>query len=177
MPLQIHEKIFVGKKEQLTLENVGKLKVDQIFVNTDEMFKAISEGQIGQKVLRFSKFEISNDSLMEGFDPEKRSLIICETCKTNSLIFVRDFSISLVSFCISFFNKNKNPVFCCEIIDKILWSNIKKVARYDQNNEVTNYFWIWPTYSLENLNKISENSKRDFFELLVYDYLLPLRFH
>jgi len=87
MPLQIHEKIFVGKKEQLTLENVGKLKVDQIFVNTDEMFKIISEGPIGQEDSKFSKFEISDDSLMEGFDPEKRSLIICETCKTNSLIF------------------------------------------------------------------------------------------
>ena len=91
MPLQIHEKIFVGKKEQLTLENVGKLKVDQIFVNTDEMFKTISEGPIGQKVSKFSMFEIPDDFLMEGFDPEKRSLIICETCKTNSLIFVRDF--------------------------------------------------------------------------------------
>lgn len=94
MPLQIHEKIFVGKKEQLTLENVGKLKVDQIFVNTDEMFKTISEGPIGQKVSKFSKFEIPDDFLMEGFDPEKRSLIICETCKTNSLIFVRDFNFN-----------------------------------------------------------------------------------
>ena len=145
MPLQIHEKIFVGKREQLTLENVGKLKVDQIFVNTDEMFKAISEGQIGQKVSKFAKFDIYNDSLMEGFDPEKGSLIICETCKTNSLIFVRGFHFNFQrdgTVPRQFVHKNKNPVFCCEIIDKILWSNVKEVARYDQNNKVTNYFWI-----------------------------------
>ena len=147
MPLQIHEKIFVGKKEQLTLDNVGKLKVDQIFVNTDEMFKIISEGPIGQEVSKFSKFEISDDSLMEGFDSEKRSLIICETCKTNSLIFVRDFHFNfyvIERFVMSllFQKKNKNPVFCCEIIDKILWSYVEEVARNDQNNEVTNYFWI-----------------------------------
>lgn len=87
MPLQVNEKIFVGKREHLTPENVQKLKIDQILVSSDQLLQTIVNNNIDRdRISLIAKFE-NFDELLNEFDKEKRSLIVCETCKTESLIF------------------------------------------------------------------------------------------